>query len=124
MVHPMRGPEDELLHRLTRNDERTTGAVLALRAESADHSVADAAALPPRVRALVRLAALFAVDAPTSSLRWAVELASCAGVDDDDIVGALVTVGSDIGLAQVVSTAPRLALAIGYDIEMQGWNGL
>ncbi|MBV9048239.1 MAG: hypothetical protein JOY58_08215 [Solirubrobacterales bacterium] len=109
---------------MTSNDERSTEAVLALRVESANPSVADAAALTPRVRALVRLAALFAVDAPTSSLRWAVELASCAGADDDDIVGVLVTVGSDIGLAQVVSIAPRLALAIGYDIEMQGWNGL
>lgn len=113
----MVGQAEDLLRRLTVNDETAVRIVLALTPEPAD------VALPPRIRMLVRLAALLAVDAPTASLRWVVELASCAGADDDDIVGVLATVGSDVGLARVVSTAPRLALAIGHDIEVEGWDG-
>ena len=33
------------------------------------------------------------------------------------IVGVLVAVGPAIGLASLVASAPRLALAIGYDLE-------
>ena len=50
-----------------------------------------------------------------------------AGVRDDvrayvagqlgDPGGVLIAVAPAVGLARVVSTAPRLALAIGYDIE-------
>jgi 4-carboxymuconolactone decarboxylase len=120
---PMVGQAEELLRRLTLNDETSVRMVLALTPELADPPVEFHAALTPRIRMLVCLAALLAVDASTASLRWAVELASSTGADDDDIVGVLVSVGSDLGLARVVSAAPRLALAIGYDIEVEGWDG-
>ena len=72
---------------------------------------------------MVCLAALVAVDAPTTTLRWVVERASCAGADEDEIVGVLTIVGPEIGVHHLVSTAPRLALAIGYEIELPGWDG-
>jgi 4-carboxymuconolactone decarboxylase len=91
--------------------------VLALRPEpTADKADLDSA-LTPRIRNLVRLAALIAVDAPTASLRWAVELAWNAGADEEEIVQVLATVGSEVGLSRIVSAAPRLAAAIGYDID-------
>jgi hypothetical protein len=34
-----------------------------------------------------------------------------------EIVGVLVAVGPAVGLASVVASAPKLALAIGYDLE-------
>jgi 4-carboxymuconolactone decarboxylase len=69
------------------------------------------------------VAALLASGGSTTSLRWAVELALQAGAEDDEIVEVLVTVAAIVGSARVVAAAPRLALAIGYDIEIEGWDG-
>jgi len=73
---------ENLLQRLSANEEPSLRIVLALRPETADPEFNPG--LTPRVRMLVRLAALVALDASTTCLRWAVELASCAGADDDD----------------------------------------
>ena len=74
-------------------------------------------ALRPKVDLLVRLGALLALGAATSSLRATVERAIEAGASETEVVGVLVAVAPAVGLARVVSTAPRLAMAIGYDIE-------
>ena len=113
---------EDLLRRLSAADQDAARTVLALRAEPADSSLAAEPALPPRVRMLVLLASLVAVDAPTATLRWAVELAACAGADDTEIARVLITVGADIGTARVVSAAPRLAMAIGYDVDDETWG--
>src|SRR2546423_5848923 len=107
--------EEDLLHRLADNDERSIGRVMALRPDCAQGETALGAALTPRVKMLVCLAALVALDSSTTSLRWAAELASCAGADEDEIVGVLVSVACEVGIPSVVSAAPRLALAIGYE---------
>ena len=85
--------------------------------------VGAAGALSPQIRVLVRLAALLALGASTTTLRWAVELAAGAGADDDALVGVLVTAAPAVGAARVVASAPRLALALGFDIELDGWDG-
>lgn len=77
------------------------------------------AVLDRGTRALVQLAALLAVGAATVSLRWAVDVASTAGVDDARLVAAMLAVAGAVGGAQTVSNAPRLALALGLDIEPQ-----
>jgi 4-carboxymuconolactone decarboxylase len=73
--------------------------------------------LSSKVELLVRIAALLAVGAATPSLREAVGGATAAGATTTEIVGVLVSVGPTIGLASLVASAPRLALAIGYDLE-------
>ncbi len=73
--------------------------------------------LNSKIEVLVRLAALLAVGASTPSLREAVGQASAAGATTNEIVGVLVSVGPAIGLASLVASAPRLAMAIGYDLE-------
>ncbi len=73
--------------------------------------------LSPKVELLIRLAALLAVGATTPSLREAVDQAAAAGASSNEIVGVLVAVGPTIGLASLVACAPRLAAAIGYDLE-------
>jgi 4-carboxymuconolactone decarboxylase len=105
------------------NDEGSLASVLTPTPEFAAAPGSAGAALSPEIRMLVRLAALLAVDAPTTSLRWAVELASSTGADDDALVGVLVSAAPAVGAAQVVATAPRLALALGFDIEVDGWDG-
>jgi 4-carboxymuconolactone decarboxylase len=103
---------ERLLRRLALNDEESVGMVLAGGLEPA-----GGAALRPKVDLLVRLGALLALGAATSSLRATVDRAIEAGATEAEIVGVLVAVAPAVGLARVVSTAPRLALAIGYDIE-------
>lgn len=66
---------------------------------------------------LITLAALLSVGATTPSLRDAVGQASAAGATTDEIVDVLVLVGPTIGLASLVASARRLAMAIGYDLE-------
>lgn len=73
--------------------------------------------LVPKVDLLVRLGALLALGAATSTLRATVDRAVDAGATEAELVGVLIAVGPAVGLARVVSSAPRLALAIGYDIE-------
>lgn len=77
-------------------------------------------ALDRRTRVLVRLAALIAVGACTESLRWAVELASTSGADDDALAAVLIATGSAAGSARLVESAPRLALALGFDPITEG----
>jgi 4-carboxymuconolactone decarboxylase len=105
-------PAEELLRRLAVNDERTLGMVLTRRPNSDEPT-----GLGSKVDPLVRLGALLAVGASMPSLRDAVMQAVTAGATTDEIVGVLVSVGPTIGLASLVASAPRLAMAIGYDLE-------
>ncbi len=75
------------------------------------------AMLVPKVDLLVRLAALLALGAATTSLRATVGQAKEAGATDDEIVGVLIAVAPAVGQARVVSTASKLASAIGYQLE-------
>jgi 4-carboxymuconolactone decarboxylase len=105
-------PAEDLLRRLVINDEAVVGEVLSGRV-SADH----ASELGAKIDALVRLAALLAVGAATPSLREAVDRAFTAGASRGEVVAVLVATGPTIGLASLVASAPRLALAMGYDLE-------
>ncbi len=105
-------PAEDLLRRLALNDERALGMVLTRRVGTDRRTE-----LGPKAEILVRLAALLAVGAATPSLREAVEQASAAGATRDEMVGVLVCLGPTIGLAGLVAAAPKLAMAIGYDLE-------
>jgi 4-carboxymuconolactone decarboxylase len=104
---------EELLRRLALNDEQAVCAAVGARSLTP----ATAWALDPKTAALVRLAALLSLGAPTASCRAAVELARAGGAGDREIVGVLLAVAPAVGAARVVGAAPRLALAIDYDIE-------
>ena len=54
-----------------------------------------------------------------------VECARAADASDAEIVGVLVAVAPAVGGARVVGAAPRLALAIDYDVEdvAEVWDG-
>lgn len=115
---------EQLLRRLASGDETSLRSILAASPPGSwPGPGAPARALSPATSTLVHLAALLTAGGSTTSLRWAVELALEAGAEDDDIVGVLAAVGGVVGSARVVLLAPRLALAIGYDIEIEGWDG-
>lgn len=102
---------ERLLRRLALNDEESVGRVLVTGPEREPPGPLDA-----KVDLLVRLGALLALGAATSSLRATVQDALQAGASEAEIVEVLVTVGPAVGLARVVTAAPRLASALGYQI--------
>jgi 4-carboxymuconolactone decarboxylase len=115
---------EKLLRALAAGDEGVLRSVLAVSpARMRQPQVTPTRPLAPTTSALVHLAALLAAGGSTTSLRWAVELALRAGAHDEEIVEVLATVAAIVGSARVVAAAPRLALAIGYDIEVEGWDG-
>lgn len=73
--------------------------------------------LDGRTEALVRLAALIAVDAPAGSYRATVDAAQRNGAREEDLLAVIRGVAEIVGTARVVSAAPRIALAAGYDVE-------
>jgi 4-carboxymuconolactone decarboxylase len=103
---------EQRLRRLALNDEKSIGSVLA-----GGPPLPGDGGLDPKTEALVRLGALLSADAATASLRWDVELAGAAGATDEEIFGVLVAVAPTVGFARVVAAAPRLALALGYEID-------
>ena len=76
----------------------------------------EASHLGPKAHALVRLGALVAVDAAAPSYMAVISLARRCGASDDEIVGCLIAVLPSLGVARVVSAAPRLGLALGFDV--------
>ena len=72
--------------------------------------------LDPKTHALVRLGALIAADAASPSYLDAIESAREAGTTDEEVAGCLIAVLPTIGAARVISAAPKLGLALGYDV--------
>lgn len=70
-----------------------------------------------RTRALLRVAATIAVDAAPSSFQHVVAHALAAGATSDEIVATLDAVMPVTGATRVVVCAPKVALALGYDVE-------
>jgi 4-carboxymuconolactone decarboxylase len=99
---------ERLLCKLSLHDERSVRAALA---------EPELSGLDANVQALVALGALLSVDAATVSLRLMVDDAHRAGATEDEIVGVLLAIAPAVGHARVVSAAPRLALALGYDVD-------
>jgi len=77
----------------------------------------DQGELDPKTLALVRLAALVAVNGAVASYGAQVDAAVSEGATVTEIVEVLVGVTPTVGLPRVVAAAPRLALALGYDLD-------
>jgi 4-carboxymuconolactone decarboxylase len=73
--------------------------------------------LDERIASLIRVAVLIPIDAPQSSYQAAVEAAIRAGATLNDLLAALIAVAGSVGSPRVVSAAPRIALAAGYDVD-------
>lgn len=103
---------ERLLRRLALNDEESVDRVLVGAA-----TLQPEAGLDHKMDLLVRLGALLSLGAATASLRSTVERAIAAGASEAEIVDVLVSVAPAIGLARVVAQAPRLAHALGYELD-------
>jgi 4-carboxymuconolactone decarboxylase len=78
---------------------------------------AGSAGLDPKSLALVRLAALVAVGGSGASFGAHADAAVSAGAAAAEIVDVLVGVVPTVGLPRVVAAAPKVGMALGYDIN-------
>jgi 4-carboxymuconolactone decarboxylase len=69
------------------------------------------------VAGLVRIAALIALGADTPAYQREVNAAFGVGASADEVIDVLSRVASIVGSTHVMSAAPRLALALGYDVD-------
>ena len=77
--------------------------------------VATVSGLDERSLALVKLAAIIALDAPASVYSWQVSVALKAGITEGELIGLLAAVSPVVGSARTVAAAGRLAFALGLD---------
>jgi 4-carboxymuconolactone decarboxylase len=84
---------------------------LELRAEWQIRSGLDA-----RSYALVKIAALIALDAPPASYLWQVANALDAGATPADLMGVLIAVAPQVGGPKTVAAAPELMVALGLSL--------
>jgi alkylhydroperoxidase/carboxymuconolactone decarboxylase family protein YurZ len=96
---------------LTRGTHDLLTQGLELRAEWQARSGLDA-----RSYALVKLAALIALDAPPASYVWQVANALDAGATPADLVGVLIAIAPQVGGPRIVAAAPELMVALGLTV--------
>jgi 4-carboxymuconolactone decarboxylase len=108
---PMLSPSQAAMYRrLTLGDEALMTALFST-------GGGPSAVLDDRTAALARLAALIAVDADTPAYQCEVRAAISAGASPEEITEVLVVVARVAGSALVMSAAPKLSLALGYDVD-------
>ena len=74
-------------------------------------------ALDRKTRALAQLGALIGLDGDTSSYVASVQDAQAAGASEAEIVATLVAVISSAGIVRASSAAPKIALALGFELD-------
>jgi 4-carboxymuconolactone decarboxylase len=76
----------------------------------------EASGLDPSTFALVKIAALVALDAPPASYAWQVANALDDGATPEEILGVLIAVASQVGGPRVIAAAPEIMLALGLSL--------
>lgn len=97
------------LRRLAMNDRLLLGEELGVFPE---HTQLDG-----RMLAVARIASLVAVHGSGPSFAQQTDDALDAGLTTDQIVDVLFAISSVVGIARVVSAAPMVALALGFDLD-------
>jgi 4-carboxymuconolactone decarboxylase len=101
----------EVLAALALGDPDLLAAGLEVRAEWKARSGLDA-----RSYALVKVAALIALDAPPASYLWQVSNALEAGATPEDLIGVLIALAPQVGGPRIVAAAPELMVALGLSL--------
>jgi 4-carboxymuconolactone decarboxylase len=101
----------EVLAALALGDSGVLGEATDLREQLRAESSLDA-----KTFALVKIAALVALDAPPASYLWQVSGAVDAGASAREILGVLTAVAPQTGMTRVVAAAPEIMLALGLEL--------
>ena len=110
----------EQLRRLATSDPRAAGDLAGFGLDRGDLE------LDPKTLALARIAALVAMGAAEPSFGSLADTAVGEGATAAEIVDVLVGIIDVVGVPRVVAAAPKLALALGHDLEEGGtseWRG-
>jgi alkylhydroperoxidase/carboxymuconolactone decarboxylase family protein YurZ len=75
-----------------------------------------ASTLDPKTAALLQVGVSVAIRSSAVCLEWSAARALAAGATEDEIADVLLAIAPVVGLGQVVSAAPDIAIALGYDI--------
>jgi alkylhydroperoxidase/carboxymuconolactone decarboxylase family protein YurZ len=91
--------------------------------EASMRSALDAAdetalALDERTAALVRLASLIVRESAQPAYQRAVQTALDVGASVDEILALLFVLAQPAGTTAVITAAPKLAMALGYDVDV------
>jgi len=112
-------------------DQATSNALLALaqgdtgvlgEAVNLREQLRAESSLDPKTFALVKIAALAALDAAPASYLFQVQLALDAGASPREILGVLTAIAPQAGMARVVAAAPEIMIALGLELP-SGTNG-
>lgn len=90
------------------------GEALELREEHRERTGLD-----PRCFALVKIAALVALDSPPASYLWQISNALDAGVTPGDILGVLRAIAPQVGGPRAVAAAPEIMIALGLALPTE-----
>lgn len=96
---------------LAMGDIDVLGEALELREAAQEDSGLD-----PRSFALVKIAALVALDSPPASYLWQVANALDAGATPKDILGVLRAVAPQVGGPRAIAAAPEVMVALGLSL--------
>jgi len=80
--------------------------------------------LDVRTRALVRIAALIALDAPPVAYASQVALAAEGGASSEDVAEVLRVIAPLVGAPKVVAAAPEVMLALGLSLPDPASKGV
>jgi 4-carboxymuconolactone decarboxylase len=101
----------DALSSLALGDSGLLGEAMNMREQLRAESSLDAKSF-----ALVKIAALVALDAAPASYLLQVQLALDAGASPREILGVLTAVAPQTGMARVVAAAPEIMLALGLEL--------
>jgi 4-carboxymuconolactone decarboxylase len=101
----------EALLALALGDTAVLGEASDLREQLRADSNLDA-----KTFALVKIAALVALDAPPASYLWQVRGAVLAGASAKEILGVLTAIAPQTGMPKVVAAAPEIMVALGMEL--------
>ncbi len=112
MAETMTSNYEQVLRGLAANDETLIESLLKMQMQNL-----AASGLDPKTHALVRIAALIAIDAAPASFAWQVTIARESGATPEEMLGVMVALAPTVGMARVVETAPELAYALGINLD-------
>ncbi len=82
-----------------------------------ERGAAEPFSLDEPSRAIARVAAMIANDGSAQMFRWAIDDALDAGVTPDEVVGVMLAIAPLVGNARIANSAPKVALALDYDLD-------
>ena len=99
---------EDHLRRIARSDDKEIETIVGMR-----QGLKDITQLDNRSFALVKIAALIAVDAPPASYMWQIGNAIAEGVTPEEVLGTMWAVAPQVGGPRLISAAPEIMLALG-----------